>query len=53
MPRFCANLTMLYNEHGFLGRFAAAQADGFTGSSTCSPTRSGRKTSPRRWSGTG
>ena len=31
MPRFCANLTMLYNEHGFLGRFAAAQADGFTG----------------------
>ena len=31
MPRFCANLTMLYNEHGFLGRFAAAAADGFTG----------------------
>ncbi len=31
MPRFCANLTMLYNEHGFLGRFAAARADGFAG----------------------
>ena len=24
MPKFCANLTMLYNEHGFLDRFAAA-----------------------------
>src|SRR5215212_4706543 len=31
MPRFCANLTMLYNEHSFLDRFAAARADGFTG----------------------
>jgi hydroxypyruvate isomerase len=31
MPRFCANLTMLYNEHGFLDRFAAARADGFRG----------------------
>jgi hydroxypyruvate isomerase len=31
MPRFCANLTMLYGEHGFLDRFAAAAADGFTG----------------------
>jgi hydroxypyruvate isomerase len=30
MPRFCANLTMLYNEHGFLDRFAAARADGFS-----------------------
>jgi hydroxypyruvate isomerase len=30
MPKFCANLTMLYNEHGFLDRFAAARADGFT-----------------------
>ena len=29
MPRFCANLTMLYTEHGFLDRFAAARADGF------------------------
>ena len=29
MPRFAANLTMLYNEHGFLDRFAAAAADGF------------------------
>lgn len=31
MPRFCANLTMLYNEHSFLDRFAAARADGFAG----------------------
>jgi hydroxypyruvate isomerase len=30
MPRFCANLSMLYGEHGFLDRFAAA-ADGFEG----------------------
>jgi hydroxypyruvate isomerase len=29
MPKFAANLTMLYNEHGFLDRFAAARADGF------------------------
>jgi hydroxypyruvate isomerase len=29
MPRFCANLTMLYGEHGFLDRFSAARADGF------------------------
>ena len=31
MPRFAANLTMMYNEHPFLDRFAAAAADGFTG----------------------
>lgn len=31
MPKFCANLTMLYNEHGFLDRFAAAAKDGFRG----------------------
>ena len=30
MPRFAANLSMLYNEHPFLDRFAAAAADGFT-----------------------
>ncbi|QET01517.1 MULTISPECIES: 2-oxo-tetronate isomerase [Cupriavidus] len=29
MPRFAANLSMMYNEHGFLDRFAAAAADGF------------------------
>ena len=29
MPRFAANLTMMYNEHAFLDRFAAAAADGF------------------------
>lgn len=29
MPRFAANLTMMYTEHAFLDRFAAASADGF------------------------
>ena len=29
MPRFAANLSMLYNEHAFIDRFAAAAADGF------------------------
>lgn len=29
MPRFAANLSMMYNEHGFLDRFAAAASDGF------------------------
>lgn len=29
MPRFAANLTMLYNEYEFLDRFAAAAQDGF------------------------
>ncbi|AJE47817.1 hydroxypyruvate isomerase [Celeribacter indicus] len=31
MPRYSANLSMLYTEHDFLDRFAAAAADGFTG----------------------
>ena len=30
MPKFAANLSMLYAEHAFLDRFAAAAADGFT-----------------------
>jgi len=30
MPRFAANLTLMYPEHAFLDRFAAAAADGFT-----------------------
>jgi hydroxypyruvate isomerase len=29
MPRFAANLSMMYNEHPFLERFAAAADDGF------------------------
>ena len=29
MPRFAANLTMMYTEYSFLDRFAAAAADGF------------------------
>jgi hydroxypyruvate isomerase len=31
MPRFCANLTMLFNEVPFMERFAAAARNGFTG----------------------
>ncbi len=31
MPRFAANLSLMYNEHAFLERFAAAAADGFKG----------------------
>ena len=31
MPKFAANLTMLYGEHDFLDRFAAAAEDGFKG----------------------
>ena len=34
MPKFCANLTMLYGEHHFLDRFGAAARDGFA-ASTC------------------
>lgn len=30
MPRFAANLSMMYAEHVFLDRFAAAAADGFS-----------------------
>jgi hydroxypyruvate isomerase len=29
MPRFAANLSLMYQEHAFLDRFAAAAADGF------------------------
>jgi hydroxypyruvate isomerase len=31
MPKFCANLTMLYNEVDFLARFEAASRSGFKG----------------------
>jgi len=31
MPNFAANLSLMYNEHAFLDRFAAAAADGFDG----------------------
>jgi hydroxypyruvate isomerase len=31
MPKFAANLSMLYGEHDFLERFAAAAKDGFRG----------------------
>ncbi len=30
MPQFAANLSLLYSEHAFLDRFAAAASDGFT-----------------------
>ena len=31
MPRFCANLSMLFTERPFLDRFAAARQAGFAG----------------------
>ena len=31
MPRFAANLSMMYTEHSFLDRFSAAAKDGFEG----------------------
>ena len=31
MPKFAANLSMMYQEHDFLDRFAAAAKDGFKG----------------------
>lgn len=31
MPRFAANLSMMYQEHDFLERFGAAAKDGFKG----------------------
>jgi hydroxypyruvate isomerase len=31
MPKFCANLTLLFNEHPFMERFAAAARAGFKG----------------------
>lgn len=43
MPKFAANLTMLFNEMPFVDRFAAAKAAGFGGSSTSSPTNSTRR----------
>ncbi|MFT4100094.1 MAG: hydroxypyruvate isomerase family protein [Burkholderiaceae bacterium] len=30
MPKFAANLSLMYNEHAFVDRFAAAARDGFT-----------------------
>jgi hypothetical protein len=37
MPRFAANLSMLYPEHAFLDRFEAAARDGFQAWNTCFP----------------
>jgi len=37
MPKFAANLCMLYTEHSFIERFAAASADGFKAVEYVSP----------------
>ncbi|MBP2551121.1 hydroxypyruvate isomerase [Neorhizobium galegae] len=37
MPKFAANLSMLYTEHSFIDRFAAAAADGFKAVEYVSP----------------
>ena len=39
MPRFAANLTLLYNEHPFTERFAAAARAGFNGCRVPVPLR--------------
>jgi hydroxypyruvate isomerase len=43
MPKFCANLTFLYNELGFVERFAAAARAGFKGVEYMSPYEYGRE----------
>jgi hydroxypyruvate isomerase len=47
MPRFAANLTMLFNEVDFLDRFAAAEAAGFKGVEYLFPYPTPRKRWPR------
>jgi hydroxypyruvate isomerase len=42
MPRFCANLTFLFNEHGFVERFAAAAKAGFKAVEYMSPYEYGK-----------
>ena len=37
MLKFAANLSMMYTEHAFLDRYAAAAADGFAGVECMSP----------------
>ena len=49
MPKFAANLTMLFNEIDFLDRFEAAAEAGFKGSSISSPTPSTGMRSPSGW----
>ncbi len=38
MPRFAANLSMMFTEVPFLDRFDAAAKAGFTPSNSCFPT---------------
>jgi hydroxypyruvate isomerase len=42
MPKFCANLTFLFNEVGFVERFAAAAKAGFKGVEYMSPYEYGK-----------
>ncbi len=49
MPRFAANLSMLFTEQAFLARFKAAADAGFAGVDTCSPTNSALPKSRRSW----
>jgi hydroxypyruvate isomerase len=42
MPKFCANLTFLFNEHGFTDRFAAAAKAGFKAVEYMSPYEYGK-----------
>ncbi len=53
MPRFAANLTLMFTERPFLDRFAAAAAAGFTAVEFLFPTTIRPRPSPSAWRGTG
>ena len=53
MPKFAANLTMLFNEMPFLDRFAAAKAAGFAGVEYLFPMISTRRSCASNWRPTG
>ena len=49
MPKFSANLTMLFNAVDFLGRFARAQRVGFIAVEYCFPMIGRRSNSLKCW----
>ena len=53
MPRFAANLTMLFNEVDFVDRFGAAAAAGFKGVEYVSPYEYDKANWRSFWIGTG
>jgi 2-dehydrotetronate isomerase len=49
MPKFAANLTMMFTERPFLDRFAAAAAAGFDAVEFVFPTTTIPTNSPTSW----